>query len=444
MEAQLGGELNLFLDAMQEKSPTSIRLNPNKHTGLFQEEGVIPWCPSGRFLMKRPQFVFDPLYHAGCYYSQESSSMLFANLIDFQQDIRILDLCAAPGGKSSLLLSNMTADSVLISNEMIGKRNFILQENLIKWGNSNVIVSQNKAEDFRHLKSFFDVILIDAPCSGEGMFRKDDEAVEQWSESLVESCSHIQSELLRQAIPLLKSSGILIYSTCTFEPSENEHNLIKAIESFPDDFEPVRYPDATQTGLTEIEYIANETVHYGYYCYPHKLPGEGQFFSAFRKSDIQSSGQKNENRGKINQVSSQIQSAVDQTFDSHGLSLFEFKNEIHASLPSLIQTLPFLKELTLRKTGVRLGSAVRGQLIFSHESAMSFDLSYMGEKVELNLSEALDYMQRQTMSPQKDMASGYFQYTYQGIPIGWAKNVGNRVNAQYPQEWRIRKQRPLI
>ena len=156
----------------------------------------MPWSANGKFLKERPEFVFDPLIHAGAYYVQESSSMMIANAIDFSSNLRILDLCASPGGKSTLLLSFMTSGSVLFSNELVGKRTTVLKENIVKWGYPNVIITSNRATGYKDFKGYFDVVLVDAPCSGEGMFRKNPIAIKEWNDSKPFSCSIEQKGIL--------------------------------------------------------------------------------------------------------------------------------------------------------------------------------------------------------------------------------------------------------
>jgi len=223
MQEQLGSDYEAFCSALSDDVPSSIRLNPSKlKTSPFEDITAIPYHPHGYSLKTRPSYVADPLFHAGTYYVQEASSMLLYQALDLSEDVRILDLCAAPGGKSTLVASLMTEGSLLVSNEVIPKRASVLAENMTRWGYGNCVVTSSQASTFGKLGESFDVLLVDAPCSGEGMFRKDPHAIEHWSEDAVENCAFRQKEILTDVLPSLRAGGYLIYSTCTFAPQENQ------------------------------------------------------------------------------------------------------------------------------------------------------------------------------------------------------------------------------
>jgi len=215
-----------FEKAHQKPAPTTIRANPFKH--YKPKAGKqIPWCAEGFYLNERPSFTFDPLFHAGCYYVQEASSMFIAHIIKYIKDdaegpARVLDLCAAPGGKSTLLSSALNPDDLLVANEIIKTRVPVLADNLTRWGPSNTIVSNNDPKDFSRLKGFFDIVLVDAPCSGSGMFRKDPDAMNEWSEANVNLCHQRQERILADVYPAIAADGYLIYSTCSYSVAENE------------------------------------------------------------------------------------------------------------------------------------------------------------------------------------------------------------------------------
>lgn len=224
-------EAELFFDAIANEPATTIRLNPLKKTEAFTYAESVPWISHARYLDKRPSFVADPLFHAGAYYVQEASSMFITKIIEHitsknSSKCYVLDLCAAPGGKSTLLLDHLDDSCLLVANEIIKSRVNILEENCIKWGRSNLMVTNNDPKDFTSLTNFFDIIVVDAPCSGEGMFRKDKNAISEWSEENVQLCSHRQQRILADVLPALKPGGFLIYSTCTFNTSENEDNVL--------------------------------------------------------------------------------------------------------------------------------------------------------------------------------------------------------------------------
>ena len=224
-------EADLFFEAITNNPVTTIRLNPFKKTDAFHSELDVPWTSNAKYFNKRPSFVADPLFHAGVYYVQEASSMFLSHIIKQISSIHnkqsiVLDLCAAPGGKSTLLLDHLNDDCLLVANEIIKSRVNVLEENCIKWGRSNVLVTNNDPKDFTSLTNFFDIIVVDAPCSGEGMFRKDKNAINEWSEENVQLCSNRQQRILTDVIPALKPGGFIVYSTCTFNTCENEDNVI--------------------------------------------------------------------------------------------------------------------------------------------------------------------------------------------------------------------------
>ena len=219
-------DTDFFKIHQEGEQVTSIRVNPFKYINQFERSPLVPWCSMGRYLDKRPAFIADPLFHAGCYYVQEASSMFLDHAIrhtvNLEEDLRVLDLCAAPGGKSTLIASLLNKDSLLVSNEIIKTRVPILSENLTKWGILNSVVTNNDPKDFARLTAYFDLMVIDAPCSGSGMFRKDPEAIKHWSEGAVQLCSQRQQRILADSYDALANGGILIYSTCSYSTAENE------------------------------------------------------------------------------------------------------------------------------------------------------------------------------------------------------------------------------
>ncbi len=426
-------------------APVSIRIHPQKGAELFNEEEIIPWCSYGRYLKKRPAFVWDPLYHAGAYYAQDASSMFFAKAIDFSNDLKILDLCAAPGGKSSLLLSYMSENSLLVSNELVGKRAAILYENLVKWGGANNVITNNRVKDFEGYKGYFDVVMIDAPCSGEGMFRKDREAVEQWSEGLVNQCSMVQKEILTNAVELIKTGGLLIYSTCTYESKENEENISWLYNNYGQKLEPAELAVNPEWGIETVEIdTGSKQKQPGYYCYPHKLKGEGQFVAVMRIT--QNPTYKNNGRGLGKSVR-----ALNKT-ELEAISGYSEKKDDYAYLMrdgDLVFAVPealahdicdFIDRFNIKKAGTLVGKLIRNSLIPDHELVMSGMASGKMQRVTLNLEQALDYMQRKNIDVPENIPNGWFILTYSGIDIGLAKNLGSRINNHYPAEWRIRKE----
>ena len=274
-----------FLAALEHPPVTSVRVNPAKPSQLPFATTPVPWHPEGRYLAKRPSFVADPRFHAGAYYVQEASSMLLHALINTTEPMRILDMCAAPGGKSTLLAAAMTAGSLLVSNDVVPARTNILSENMRRWGNSNVIVTKRDAQAFARLPNFFDVILVDAPCSGEGMFRKDATSREQWSQDLIDTCAVRQKDIVSSVLPALRPGGTLIYATCTYAPEENEHIVDWLLTTYDLELFPLA-ARASQvlehTGITPI--TIQGTKNAAFRCFPHRVQGEGMFFCRLKKS----------------------------------------------------------------------------------------------------------------------------------------------------------------
>ena len=276
MDSLLGKDAcQQLVNAMQTEQPVSIRLNPLKMKGEDMLERVL-WCEEGRYLKERPQFTFDPLLHAGCYYVQEASSMFVSQAIRQYVDkpVFALDLCAAPGGKSTLLRSVLPEGSMLVCNEIMRNRAQILAENMVKWGHSDMMVTNNTSEDFADCTNCFDLILADVPCSGEGMFRKDDEAIACWSLDNVQMCAERQRHLINNIWPVLKPGGILIYSTCTYNAEEDEHNISWIMQEFGASVLPVDVPGGCDVmgNLIGSDFPV-------YHFMQHKVRGEGFFLA---------------------------------------------------------------------------------------------------------------------------------------------------------------------
>ncbi|MFN3315635.1 MAG: RsmB/NOP family class I SAM-dependent RNA methyltransferase, partial [Raineya sp.] len=269
-------EEKAFLQALQEQPITSIRLNPHKPAQIRQATKPVAWSKQGFYLEQRPYFTEDPLFWAGAYYVQEASSMFLEQIIQnisIPNEAVLLDLSAAPGGKSTHLLSLLPESCLLVSNEIIRNRANILQENLCRWGRSNYIVTQSEASVWGKMQGFFDVILVDAPCSGEGMFRKEEQALNQWSLENVNFCATRQKDILKNILPALANGGYLIYSTCTYNPQENEENIAWLIENY--DLEHIEIPIDETWGIRKAKW--------GYRFFPHLLQGEGFFVACLHK-----------------------------------------------------------------------------------------------------------------------------------------------------------------
>ena len=351
----------------------------------------VPWCPEGYYLEDRPQFTFDPLFHAGCYYVQEAASMFITHILRavtnfsrFTLHSSLLDLCAAPGGKSTAMLSVLPEGSTLVSNEPIPTRAQILLENITKWGAENCIVTNNYPRDFRKAKAKFDLILCDVPCSGEGMFRKDPATIGEWSLQNVEKCWRLQREIVADAWECLNPGGILIYSTCTFNTKENEENGRWIMEEY--DAEPITIPTDPSWHITGSLLEGFDAPVYRFI--PGITRSEGLFIAALKK------------RGK-------------------------WKEESGKRLPKREHISPKSK----------LSAPIR-ELSAAEQFSFLFPLSSF--HINLSYPEALKYLRGEALVLPPDTPRGIVTVSYKGFPLGPVKNIGNRANNLYPKPWRIK------
>lgn len=439
MRLQLGSEFESFLNSHHTKSPVSIRFNSSKSIAQYGIE--IPWCKNGKYLDKRPIFTLDPDFHAGGYYVQEASSMfleqVFIQLGLTSKPLHILDSCAAPGGKSTHVIDLMHNDSLLVSNEVIRSRAAILAENMIKWGGSNYVVSNNDPRDFKSLPGFFDVILVDAPCSGEGLFRKDHHASNEWSSEHTEHCAKRQQRILADIWPSLKTNGILIYCTCTFNISENEENINWLVEH--QDAESIPLQTDPSWGIQENTY-RNAT---GYRFYPHKTKGEGFFIAAVKKtgnSNDHSMKFRNIKETKSNKL---IESCRDWVHHQDSI-IFQQDGE-HVSIihKSHQNALAYLNQnLNLVAKGIRIATAKANKLVPTHDLAMSVFLNKeIFPQFNLSREDALIYLKKE-LPYVNQFGMGYTLATYKSLPLGWLNSLDARMNNLYPKEWRIRMDIP--
>lgn len=441
MRSQLATTYPAFESAMAEAAPVSIRYNPLKPVVQFDEAAPIPWEPNGFYLGARPSFTLDPSFHAGAYYVQEASSMLIGHAlrqtVDFGDSLKIMDLCAAPGGKSTLLLSHMNRQSVLLSNDVIKTRVNILKENIHKWGHPNAVVSNQEAEDFRSLNGFFDVLLIDAPCSGEGLFRKDENAGKEWSEDNVQLCAARQRKIVANAVNLLTEGGILLYSTCTYNAQENMDNVRWISEQFGCESLPIKMP--ANWGVLEL----HEASGFGYQCYPHLVKGEGFFFAILRKG--KSTGTISQstyygNKPTHEPVLKWEAEVLGQWLqDTASLSLYKKGNGMITAVPKAIEQECATIESALKRVsfGIEIGEFKGRDFIPSHELALSTLVSADLPCVELEKNEALLFLKKELHNVDTDLR-GWALARYRGLALGWMKILPNRINNYLPAQFRIR------
>lgn len=441
--ALMGDELYEKLHAvLDQEPPVSLRLNPfktiNGETEVCNVDEGVTWSDNGYYLSGRPNFTFDPLFHAGAYYVQEASSMFVAWIVKqlIHSPITMLDLCAAPGGKSTALRSVLPQGSLLFCNEPITQRASILAENVQKFGHPDMVVTSNFAADYRKSGLQFDAILADVPCSGEGMFRKDAGAIAEWSETNVEHCWRLQREIIADIWACLKPGGLLIYSTCTFNDKENERNVewiaqelgaVPDLPSIPSEWNITR---SIGSGLPACRFI------------PGVSKGEGLFLCVLRKSledDIAHEEKRKRPQKSMAQKNKLPETPqwlnADLAFDTR-----QVNGNIHA-IPSQWTGQFDKANATLRTihAGVALATQKGKDLVPHPALAHSIALNTNAfNKCELDYESAIAFLRREAITLTPETPRGYVLVTYQGMPLGFVKNIGNRANNLYPQEWRIK------
>ncbi len=462
MRELLGNESEAFFSSLEETSPVSIRLNRLKP--LEDEEriaglpviGSVVWCEQGRYLSERPSFTLDPQLHAGAYYVQEASSMFLCQAAGKALEVlggmenrplRVLDLCAAPGGKSTLLANLLPDDSLLVTNEPVHNRANILCENLQKWGRVSVAVSQNEPADFAPLRECFDLILTDVPCSGEGMFRKEPAALEAWSLDNVRFCAERQRGILKDIYPCLKPGGFLIYSTCTYNTEENEENVRWLMETYGMEAVEIAAPNAFPEITGPLKYNAPVCRFL-----PHKTRGEGLFMALLHKPDTGEGSRSEKNPWPVD-----APRGGRKKLQESKVSLPDFWGKpLNSWLPSSLRVeqdrkgrwfaFPQLhydfyqqmsRHLTLLMAGVCLGECKGKDFIPSPAWALS-GAAPASPAATLDRVQALAYLHREALTLPESCPKGFLLVKYQQRPLGWVKQLGKRANNLYPAEWRIR------
>ncbi|MEM1318845.1 MAG: RNA methyltransferase [Bacteroidota bacterium] len=439
MQQQLPEEYHDFLAALQQTTPTSIHLNPKKPMVIDHLKEGVKWFKRGYYLGERPSFTFDPLFHAGCYYVQEASSMFVAEMIrqikGRLNKKRVLDLCAAPGGKSTLLLSTLGDTTLLVANEVIKSRINSLKENLYRWGDYNLLISNHDAKDYSPLDNFFDILITDVPCSGEGLFRKQPKSITEWSIANAQICASRQRRILADVSHLLKPGGFLIYSTCTYNPAENEEQVLWLQQEFGLQPFPLSIPETWNI----------KQLDYGYQFYPHHIQGEGFYACCLQKPGTTPEESPDRfslppkfrslPRKQREQVQTWLKPGAYQWLLHDSGKIFVVDECWAADLATLRRALP------QSSFGLYVGEFKGKDFIPSHQLALSTAINTELAAVELDKEQAIAYLrkdpiQQLTSSPTK----GWQLARYQGHNLGWMKVLKNRINNYLPKEWRIRKQ----
>jgi 16S rRNA C967 or C1407 C5-methylase (RsmB/RsmF family)/NOL1/NOP2/fmu family ribosome biogenesis protein len=416
----------------------SLRQNATVlHDSGLTVQDKVPWSQYGYYLARRPSFTFDPLFHAGCYYVQEASSMFLEQalkqLADLSQPLRILDLSAAPGGKSTHIQSLLSQEGLLVSNEVIRSRCAVLTDNIIKWGSHNVMVTNNDPAAFKKLPGYFDVIVVDAPCSGSGLFRKDPDAISEWSLNNVALCSQRQQRILADVLPALKQNGVLIYSTCSYSKEEDEDIGDWLVQEFEMKNEKLQI----EKKWAIVESASPKTKAAGYRFYPDKLKGEGFFISCFRK--IAEEKEARLKPAKLEKASAKEKAIIQPWLQNAEMELVKENNFFSALPVQFVNDYAVLKPvLHVQYKGTGLGQIMKDKLVPDHALALSTILSATMAATELTYEEAIKYLQRQELQVVPATA-GWQTVSYRKQNLGWINALPNRINNYYPKEMRILK-----
>jgi len=417
-------------------APVSVRYNPRKKGIPPPEYSPVPWSENGFYLPEKISFTLDPLLHAGVYYVQEAASMLIEwvvrQLPGALEAPRVLDLCGAPGGKSTLLQGVLSDNSLLVANEVIRNRYPILRENLIKWGYPNKLMISQDATALENLSGFFDLVLVDAPCSGEGLFRKDPDAVKEWSVNNQQLCTGRQKRILHSAVACLRPGGWLIYSTCTYNPAENEANIAWLKENF----------GCTTVNIPMPEAWGVMPMGAGYQCFPHRVKGEGFYVACLQKTGGQAYTAPKKKPGKqvwkplpdkhLDPVKPWLKQPEQLHFagnEQGDIRVWPAAND--ADMQELLRVFPGAEP------GVAIGQLTRQDFIPAHDLVVSTLLSDEVPRYPLDKTTALHCLKKEAVTV-AESPKGWVVAAFENTPIALLKNLGSRVNNYYPKEWRIR------
>ena len=441
MRKQLGAEeAERLFEALDSVSPVAVRLNPAKcgDEGVWSEGEVIEWSANGRKLKERPSFTLDTAFHAGAYYVQEAASQFIDYVISGEelQGKRVLDMCAAPGGKSTIYSTAVGIDGLVVANEYVRTRANVLADNVRKWGMGNVLVTNNAPEHIAQFEGWFDVVAVDAPCSGEGMFRKEEVAREDWSEDAVKMCAARQLSIVREAWQSLRDGGLFIYSTCTFNEDEDEGLLRAFIEEVGEQFEPSQRVEIDdEWGIVRGEVGAFQTFRF----FPHKTDSEGLFVAVARKAEPTTQRTPKARKKVMQEVdkisrkelSRWLQGAENFTFAMVADTIYAYRTEQFKAVQALSEG------LTAIYSGVAMGQIFKGKLKPDWALSQYVVLERKAVAVEeLDEARALDYLRKKDIAV-GDMVEGMNLVTHKGRALGFAKKVGARCNNLYPNSLKI-------
>ncbi len=414
-----------LLEALDTAPPTSVRLHPKRKSN-FDATQVVAWNPNGIYLEERPAFTYDPLFHAGAYYPQEAGSMYLQKALEqlaIPENPIVLDLSAAPGGKSTLIASFLNHKGVLIANEINRSRAYILSENLTKWGYANVFVCNHKPSELNVLAGQIDVLVVDAPCSGEGMFRKDHNARGEWNLSNAQICAERQTAILAEVWPLLKEGGYLIYSTCTFNPEENEQQLLGFLED----------ESAQKVQLPHFEGMQTDRNAIGHYFFPNQIKSEGFYIAALQKLKRTNSKHRPSKNNLVNGAPKDLLTLLNPA--TH-LAYWQEADMVFATTPFALSFYAGIQALKFLKKGTHVATAHKKSWTPGYDLTYSLLSIWDLPTKAVDAPEALRILHGE--SQQWEAPAGFYLIQYQGQSVAMIKQIGQRFNNLHPTEWRIR------
>ena len=437
-----------IVETLETPPSVSLRLNPARTLSARPlaelEDGTIPWLPAeleGYWLSERPLFALDPLWHAGAYYVQDASAMTLATIweqLDWHTPPRLaLDLCAAPGGKSTLLRDLLPKETLLVSNEILPKRCKILVENMVKWcGADQMIITQEEPQRLTPLlRGACDLILVDAPCSGEGLMRRDEEARRMWSPQLIADCVTRQRAILQEAIRMLAPEGILLYATCTLNQEENDQMIQWLLDHYPCELIDLSRFAERITGAYATSY--------GLHLWPGIVRGEGQYLAALRLTDIVETPSEGRKAKGLTRTSRQELAGLSWLSEPTSADYFTIGDRIYQLTPEAAQLLAtaYREHLAVATPGLEIASMRHQAKGYEPSFALLHHKLYDAIKLpslELPLEEALRYLRGEALTTESSTERGFTTITYRGIPLGLAHSTGTRLNNLYPKPYRLR------
>lgn len=440
MRRQLGEtEAERLFAALDTASPVSVRLNPHKWQG-GEWGSAIEWSRLGRYLDSRPQFTTDIAFASGAYYVQEAGSQFIDHILSIEnlEGCRLLDMCAAPGGKTTLYSTLVGPNGLVVANEYVRNRANILADNVRKWGLGNVVVTNNAPEHISAFEGWFDVVAVDAPCSGEGMFRKDDTAREEWSAGSVDMCAARQISILREAWKSLKAGGLFIYSTCTFNNTEDEGVVEQMLSEWGDEICRSQSVDINPLwGIEQLEIGDFQAFRF----FPHRVQSEGFFVAVARKRfDVSTRTITPKARKKVmteaakdstKELSKWVQNPEKLAFAQVMDSYYCYAKSQYGAVKSLSES------LTVICSGVEMGQIFKNKL--KPEWALSQSVWFNREVVpcvEVSREEALNYLRKHDIAAVQ-FTEGINLVQCEGYALGFVKRIGLRVNNLYPNSLKI-------